>query len=68
MELQPVHVRWLHITALELLATGFNAIAFAEYFANAWDVVLMSDALATPWVLARKKARSDDLHFILRAF
>eukprot|EP00965_Chrysotila_dentata_P238451 6202504-Pleurochrysis_carterae.AAC.1 len=48
MELQPVHVQWLHITALELLATGFNALAFAEYFAGAWDVVLMSDALATP--------------------
>eukprot|EP00965_Chrysotila_dentata_P053413 1772232-Pleurochrysis_carterae.AAC.1 len=28
----------------------------------------MSDALATPRVLVRKKARSDDLHFILRAF
>eukprot|EP00965_Chrysotila_dentata_P016133 534610-Pleurochrysis_carterae.AAC.1 len=30
IELSPVHVTWLHITALELLATGFNAIAFSH--------------------------------------
>eukprot|EP00965_Chrysotila_dentata_P162901 5379667-Pleurochrysis_carterae.AAC.1 len=29
MELTAEHVRWIYITALELLATGFNAITFA---------------------------------------
>eukprot|EP00965_Chrysotila_dentata_P173450 5726231-Pleurochrysis_carterae.AAC.1 len=47
VELSPHHTHWLHITALELLATGFNAIAFADVFSPAQRTVLLSDALAT---------------------
>eukprot|EP00965_Chrysotila_dentata_P157058 5188430-Pleurochrysis_carterae.AAC.1 len=67
LELSPLHVKWLHITSLELLATGFNAMAFATYLVGSWDVVLMSDALATPRVLVRKRARSDSMHAVLQS-
>eukprot|EP00965_Chrysotila_dentata_P178526 5896083-Pleurochrysis_carterae.AAC.1 len=59
LELEPRHVHWLHISALELLATGFNAIAFADHLSPSWRVVFLSDALATPYVLVREHPRSD---------
>eukprot|EP00965_Chrysotila_dentata_P209701 6185451-Pleurochrysis_carterae.AAC.1 len=49
------------------MSTGFNAIAFAPLFSpHARTVLKMSDALATPYALARKKARSDALQRALR--
>eukprot|EP00965_Chrysotila_dentata_P039201 1303120-Pleurochrysis_carterae.AAC.1 len=67
MELTAEHVRWIHITALmELLATSFNAITFAPLLSPHARTILMSDALATPYTLARKKARSDALQHALR--
>ena len=56
--LHPEWLNWLHITVLELLATGINAIVFAPYFTNAERVVLLSDALATPYALTRQKEKS----------
>ena len=50
----------LHITALELLATGINAITFSEQLRGHPRVLLLSDALATPYVLTRR-ARSNHL-------
>eukprot|EP00965_Chrysotila_dentata_P164298 5425421-Pleurochrysis_carterae.AAC.1 len=47
-KLTPLHVAWLHISALELLATGFNAIVFADVLSSAQRTLLLSDALATP--------------------
>ena len=57
----PIHpewLHWLHITVLELLATGINAIVFAPYLVGASRVVLLSDALATPYALTRQSERS----------
>ena len=57
----PIHpewLNWLHITVLELLATGINAIVFAPYFRGAERVTLLSDALATPYALTRQTERS----------
>eukprot|EP00965_Chrysotila_dentata_P175437 5791107-Pleurochrysis_carterae.AAC.1 len=65
-ELEPAHVQWLHISALELLATGFNAITFADVLTSAQQALLLSDALATPHVLARRSARSPVLRFVLQ--
>ena len=57
----PIHpewLNWLHITVLELLATGINAIVFAPYLHGAKRVVFLSDALATPYALTRQSERS----------
>ena len=63
-------LEWLHITVLELLATGGSAMAFEPHTRLAHDVVLQSDALATPCVLSRHKTRSPNLamahHLLLR--
>ena len=70
-----LHIRdewleWLHITVLELLATGGSALAFEPHTRSAQAVVLQSDALATPYVLTRHKSRSLNLakahHLLLR--
>uniref|UniRef100_A0A7S0PZB5 Uncharacterized protein n=1 Tax=Coccolithus braarudii TaxID=221442 RepID=A0A7S0PZB5_9EUKA len=56
---------FLHITVLELLATGFNAIVLAPHLLAFRRVVLMSDALATPYTLSRHKPRSATLRHAL---
>ena len=48
---------WLHIGVLELLATGFNAIVMAPFVCHE-RLVLLSDALATPYVLRYARQRS----------
>ena len=58
MPMHPEWLRWLHITVLELLATGINAIVFAPYFEEAARVLLLSDALATPYALTRQSEHS----------
>jgi hypothetical protein len=55
---------WLHITALEMLATIGSCLAFRTYFESASQVVLQADALATPYVLSKHKAKSDALTFL----
>ena len=49
---------WLHITVLELLASGLGAITLAPYLRHAQRIRLQSDALATPFVLSRHRAHS----------
>ena len=51
-------ISWMHITVLELLATGLNAIILARHFDAAERVVLQSDALATPYSLTRHSEKS----------
>ena len=60
------HLLWLHITVLELLATIFNAIMFADYAFEEARVLLQSDALATPYVLAEDSDRSEVLRYAHR--
>jgi hypothetical protein len=67
LEIKPEWLEWLHITVLELLATGGSALAFAPFVSAAQSVVLQSDALATPYVLAKHKSRSANLGFAHRA-
>ena len=60
----PIAIEWLaylHITVLELLATGLGAITLAPYLKHAQRVRLQSDALATPFVLSRHRAHSPTL-------
>ena len=60
----PIPEAWLvymHITVLELLATGMGAIALAPYLRHAQRIRLQSDALATPFVLSRHGAHSPTL-------
>jgi hypothetical protein len=63
-------LRYLHITVLELLATGFSMILFAPYLTRFQRVVFLSDALATPYTLARHTERSEMLtlahHLVMR--
>ena len=57
----PIPGEWLlylHITVLELLATGLGAIVLAPYLRHAQRIRLQSDALATPFVLSRHGAHS----------
>jgi hypothetical protein len=57
----PIQEEWLlylHITVLELLATGLGAIVLAPYLRHAQRIRLQSDALATPFVLSRHGAHS----------
>ena len=57
----PIHpewLNWLHITVLELLATGINAIVHEPYLEGAGAITLLSDALATPYALTRQSERS----------
>ena len=56
-------LEWLHITVLELLATGGSALAFDAYTSSAEAVVLQSDALATPFVLTNHRTSSRNLAF-----
>jgi hypothetical protein len=62
----PLPLEWLlylHITVLELLASGLGAITLAPYLRHAQRIRLQSDALATPFVLSRHRARSPMLQF-----
>ena len=54
----------LHITALELLAAGVNAIVFHPILVSSPRVLLRSDALATPAVLSRHSAKSPALRAV----
>ena len=56
-------LEWLHITVLELLATGGSALAFEAYTSSAEAVVLQSDALATPYVLSNHRTSGRNLAF-----
>jgi hypothetical protein len=51
-------LQWLHITVLELLASGLGSITLAPYLRHAQRIRLQSDALATPFVLSRHRAHS----------
>lgn len=61
LEIKDEWLRWLHITVFELLATGGSAMTFESFIAHADRKLYLADALATPFVLARHKGRSDML-------
>ena len=61
LPIRPAWLEWMHITVLELLATGLNAIVFADHFRGAERVVLLSDALATPYALTQHSQHSTAL-------
>jgi hypothetical protein len=61
LELCAEWLEWLHITVLELLATGGSAMRFRAHVVGARRVLLQSDSLATAFVLSRHKSRSDAL-------
>ena len=65
LPVKPDELRFLHITVLELLATGFNAITLAPHLLAFRRVVLLSDALATPYTLSRHKPHSAALRHAL---
>ena len=46
------HVRWLHITVLEMLATGFSTIIFHRMLPPKAERALGSDYMATTTSLA----------------
>jgi hypothetical protein len=60
LEVRAEWLQWLHITVLEMLATGGSALAFEPYLYTPL-VHLQSDALATPYVLTKHKTRSANL-------
>jgi hypothetical protein len=60
LEVKTEWLEWLHITVLELLATGGSALAFEPYLYTPLRH-FQSDALATPHVLTKHKARSLNL-------
>jgi len=64
LTIKPEWLEWLHITALEMLATGGSTMAFRQHVAPAERVLLQSDALATPHVLSSHKSRSGMLEVI----
>ena len=62
-------VLYLHITALEFLAMAISMIVFARYVRHFERVVLLSDALATPYRLTLGRGKSATLayaHYLLR--
>lgn len=61
LQVPALWLRWLHITVLEMLATGGSAMAFHRHLLGADQIVLQSDALATPYILSRHKAKSEML-------
>ena len=66
MPLTEAAAQRLHITVLELLATGLNAVIFHLHLRGAGRIVLLSDALATPYTLARQRAKSHMLVYAHR--
>jgi len=59
----------LHITLLEFMAAAIGIIVFARYVARFSRVVLLSDAIATPYALSRESEKSPLLrfaHYLLR--
>ena len=70
LAIKPEWLEWLHITVLELFASGGSALAFEPHTRAAESVVMQSDALATPYVLTRHRTSSDNLaaahHLLLR--
>ena len=61
LAIRPEWLVWLHITVLELLATGGSALAFEPHTRAAAAVVMQSDGLATPYVLTKHKTASDNM-------
>ena len=64
----PLRRPQLTIPVLELLAACVNFIVFAEELKGARHVVMEIDALASPTVLARGRARSPGLRAVLHEF
>ena len=54
-------VHWLHISVLEMLASGFSAIIFGSQLGSSARLTLGADALATPYALATDSERSEML-------
>ena len=65
----PAAAAAMHITLLEFLAAAISLLAFHYYVRRFARVVLLSDALATPYALSRESEKSPALrfaHYLLR--
>jgi hypothetical protein len=51
-------IKWIHISVLELLATGFSAVVFHPLLPSSVRLSLGADALATPYTLVRETEKS----------
>ena len=56
-----IHVMWLHISVLEMLATGFSTIIFGKQLPPGAELVLGADATATATSLTLHSQRSEML-------
>ena len=54
----PELLQYMHISLLELAATGISAIVFEPFLSSFTDILFYSDALATPLVLTRQRPKS----------
>ena len=54
-------VKWLHISVLEMLASGFSAIIFGQRLGPYAHLTLGADALATPYALTQDSQSSEML-------
>ena len=63
IELTHMYVVWLHITVLELLASGFSAIIFAPLVPPANRLLLQMDATSAFYTLAHETERSPVLMY-----
>ena len=54
-------IYWLHISVLEMLASGFSAIIFGSRLGSSARLTLGADALATPYALSTDSERSEML-------
>ena len=55
------HLRWLHVTVLEMLATGFSAIIFDSHVPGDARLALHSDSAPAVYSLTRDSERSPGL-------
>ena len=61
LQLTALHIHWLHISVLEMLATGFSTIIFQAQLPPGAELVLGADATATATSLTLHSQRSEML-------
>ena len=68
LALRAIHIQWLHISVLELLATGFSTIIFRRIMPPTAELSLGADASATATTLTLHSETSEaliDAHHVL---
>ena len=68
LALTPEHIEWLHISVLELLATGFSAIIYTPLLPPRARLTQGADASATVTTFTRETEKSDMLMLTHHAF